>query len=222
MKKTENTREDGFAQLLIRMPQELKARAVERAESEHVSLNALANSALETRLATPLPPAAEIELSIQHDLARRVLPHIFAAEQNGDDLKYSDLLRLIERNPRKEGRLMGNICDLLDAASVWADRPLISLWRVKNAKGEHNPDAFVTTLEKLGAADPEACAARFRKKLFDQARRHEFTDADQRAIEKALDELRDMGNRKAWDFVIAHRPDFAKALREAAGEKSHD
>ena len=184
--------------LLIRLPPELKERIVERAEDEHLSLNAFAASALEKRLAEPIPEEA---LSIQHALARRVLPLIFAGENEGRFLTYKALLQEIGRDPRTNGRMMGAICDLIDAASVLGGVPLIALWRVKTATGEDNPRAFAN------------CPA-FRKELLDQARRHLFTESDRRAIVKSLSTLKGKGNRAAWRFVEENRPEFV-ARRDA-------
>lgn len=179
--------------ILIRLPVELKNRLDERAEDEHLSLNALAESALERRLAEPIPKET---LRTQQSVARQVLPIIFAAESGGRDLSYKALLQAIGRDS-DQGRMMGAVCDLIDAASALADVPLIALWRVKTATREHNPRAF---------ADNPA----LKKALLDEARRHVFTEADKAAIEKALVELKDKGNRAAWRFVRKNRPKFAE------------
>ncbi len=189
--------------LLIRLPLELKNRLEERTGDEGVaSTNAWVVDALEKLLGKPIPTQT---LRTQHKIARQVLPLIFAAESEGRDLSYKALLQKIGRAP-DEGRMMGAVCDLIDAASALAGVPLISLWRVKTAGREHNPRAF--------ADNPG-----LKKALLDEARRHVFTDADQAAIQNALDELKDKGNRAAWRFVEENRPKFA-TIAEPEGEPS--
>jgi hypothetical protein len=124
--------------LLIRLPVELKNRLDERAGEEGVAINTWVEDALKKVLNEPIPKET---LRTQHSIARQVLPLIFAAESESRDLSYKALLQKIGR-ASNEGRMMGAVCDLIDAASAFAGVPLIALWRVKTAAREHNPRAF--------------------------------------------------------------------------------
>jgi hypothetical protein len=131
----------------------------------------------------------------QHALARQALPLIFAAEWQDQPLNYAALAQAMGYKPRA-GRMIGAVCDLLDAAAALAGVPLIGLWRVTMTNGGHNPRAF---------ADRPA----LREWIFTKARWHSFTNADRDAIAEALDTLVGKSNRVAWRYVEQQRPKFA-------------
>jgi hypothetical protein len=180
---------------MVRVTREMKGLWADRAKGEGVSLNALIVASVEGRCAEPLPPPEEVELTKQHAAARQILPLIFEAEENGQDVSYKDLLAAIGRNSRNEGKFMGGACNLIDAACAQARVPLIATWRVTMAGGEENPKAWT----------PE-----FGKELRDKARFHVFDDEDRRKIVEALDffAAKKMGGPLAWQYVLS-QPEFA-------------
>lgn len=163
--KAQSLLSDEKTQRAEKVGREKSAARIEERADELVAVNALAVTVLEKYLAAAVPKE---KLRAQHALARQVLPLIFSAERKGCSLSARARARG-EPPPANHAKPIGQACDLVDAASVLADVPLISLWRVKTTTGEHNPRAF--------AKQPA-----FRRALLDQARRHVFTEADQRAI----------------------------------------
>jgi hypothetical protein len=79
------------------------------------------------------------------------------------------------------------MCDLIDAAAVLASVPLLALFYVREVSLALNRKALVNLQW------PDA--------IVEKSRRHIFTVHDIEAIRLALDELRGMGNVKAWKFV---------------------
>ena len=118
--------------------------------------------------------------------ARRLLPILYRTARNGAILTYQSAARELGRDPNKNARTVGQICNLLDAAAVWANVPLLALFYVRDASLEINRKAFPRPLSNA---------------IVEKARRHTFTEADVQAIKHALDDLGAMGGIKAWAFV---------------------
>lgn len=78
--------------------------------------------------------------TIQHDVARR-------------------------RNPTKNGRMVAQVCDLLDAAAMLASVPPLALTAVRESSGKINPKAWKEWPE-------------YKSQLVKQSLNHRFTIAD--------------------------------------------
>lgn len=131
----------------------------------------------------------------QHAEAFRVLALIRAAPPDGPMLTYQGVAAQLGRDPSRSSRAMAQVCDLLDAAAAHAEVPALALYRVRNANGKINPNAWTKN------APPG-----LRDAIIARARGHRFTDADYAAIERALADLKGLGNRAAWQKVLGSRP----------------
>jgi hypothetical protein len=134
---------------------------------------------------------------IQHIEARRLLEFIWKAYEEGETLTYKVCADFLQRDPNKEGRVIGGICDLLDAAAIWAGRPLLALIVVRENDGHYNSRAWSGADMPLGG----------KAKIIAHSEKHRFNLADFHAIERALDDLSQYGNKKAWQHVWAELGD---------------
>lgn len=124
---------------------------------------------------------------LQHSEARRLLPILSRVAETSDILTYQSAARALGRDPKTNARTVAQMCDLLDAAAVLAGVPLLALFYVREVSLAVNRKA----LENFEWSDA----------IVEKSRRHTFTVYDIEAIRLSLDELRGMGNVKAWAFV---------------------
>jgi hypothetical protein len=122
----------------------------------------------------------------QHAEARKLLRAISKAATKSPALTYISAARAIGR-PSNHYRMMAQVCDLLDAAAVLANVPLLALTRVTTESGRINRKAF---------ADRE-----YRDAVIERSRRHRFSQAEFKAIGGALTALEGKGNSRAWEYV---------------------
>lgn len=143
--------------------------------------------------------------TVQHAEALRVLALIRAAQPSGPALSYRTVAARLGRDPSRSSRAMAQVCDLLDAAAAHAEVPALAMIRVLNARGEINPKAWKKN------APPG-----LREAIIMRAQAHTFTDTDYAAIERALADLKGLGNRAAWQKVLGSRPRHLvfRSLRE--------
>lgn len=133
--------------------------------------------------------------TVQHAEALRVLDLIRGAPVDGQLLTYQSVAAQLGRDPKRSSRAMAQVCDLLDAAAAHAEVPALALYRVRNANGKINPNAWKRN-------SPPG----LREAIIARARAHLFTEADYAAIERALVDLKGLGNRAAWRQVLGSRP----------------
>lgn len=171
---------------------DLKERVADTAASEGLSVNAWAVRCFDANVDT------EKAHSVQHAEARRLLPIIFAAARENRIITYADAARALGRDPATNSRMIGGVCDLLDAAAALAGVPLIAFYTVrKSGTREINPSPF--------AHVPE-----LRTAILDRARKHDFTQGDFDAMSVALEneEREGRGNKLAWRRVREITPAF--------------
>ncbi len=135
-----------------------------------------------------LPPTTEIVMR-QSEIAQEILPLIFNAVLSGNTLSYADVAEKLGR-PRNNGRMVAQVCDLLDAAAALAGTPLLALITVTEASGKINKRAWATG---DGSFHRDAIIAR--------SEHHNFGKSDFQRIQTALRDLDGRSNLAAWDFV---------------------
>lgn len=127
--------------------------------------------------------------TIQHQVAREILPKIISATKSFQLLTYGSVAKMVGRDPDKNARMIAQVCDLLDAAAAYAGRPLLALSVVREKSGNVNRKAWSDTT--------------FRNQIIRRSQEHQFTDSDFDAISKSLAKLDGRGNKTAWDFVYS-------------------
>lgn len=132
---------------------------------------------------------------IQYRDAHRVLEVIRAATKEYRLLTYQSVSAEIGRDPKNNSRAVAQVCDLLDAAAEYAQVPALALVMVRNNDGRINPKAWIRNA-------PQG----LREAIVDRSLSHQFTDADFKAIAKALRDLAPRGNIKAWEHVRSVYP----------------
>lgn len=175
-------------QILLRVPSTLKEQIETAADADGMPVNEWATKILRAHAGSRETESKA--MAAQHKAAREVLPFIFAATREHRTLTYGTAAKAIGRDPRTNGRFMGGVTDLLDAACAKAGVPMLALYTVRSNTGEINPEAF----GKL----PE-----LREALLNEARTHVFTEADIAAIGEALDFFHNkkMGRFYAWRHI---------------------
>jgi len=125
--------------------------------------------------------------AIQHREAEKLLPVIKLAAATHKLLTYGTAAEALGRS-RDNARMVAQVCDLLDAAAVYAGVPLLALITVREVSGDINRRAF--------AEEPTLCSA-----IIEQSLRHIFSEEDFLAISEALIKLDEKSNIAAWKFI---------------------
>ena len=128
----------------------------------------------------------------QHAQARRLLQLIIGAAKSKRELTYAKSAGELGRDPKKNARMIAQICDLLDAAAAFARVPLLALIVVREASGDVNRKAWGTS--------------EYREAIIAHSSSHKFTSEDFLAIRRSLAALDGMGNRAAWKWVRSRIP----------------
>ena len=123
----------------------------------------------------------------QHLAAQRLLPVLVEAARTHKLLTYQTAAKAIGRDPKKNARMVAQVCDLLDAAAAFAGVPLLALIVVREASGDINRSAWVRDTP-----------SGVREKIISRSLQHQFTADDFAAIKRALEDLDGIGNRAAW------------------------
>lgn len=150
---------------------------------------------------------------IQNDEARRLLKVIKTAWREPRYLTYQSAAEGLGR-PKNHARTVAQMCDLLDASAALAGIPLIALIAVTEKSGKVNRDAWKNDV-------PDG----IRERIIENSRAHRFLESDFDAIERAMDDLKGLGNRKAWQLVKARfgtQEIFLDALTNSAISQSRD
>lgn len=176
--------------LLLRLPAQLEEDARAMAGAKDLSVNAWIVQVLEANV------KPEEAFTRQHDAARRILPFIFeswkAAQHGARFPTYGEAAEKLGRDPRDNARFMGSVTDLIDAAAYLVGVPSLALWTVRNSSRDVNPKAWT------GRPFTKAW-------MIGQAKQHLFMQADIDAIQRGLDELRNVGNKAAWQYVLTKK-----------------
>jgi hypothetical protein len=117
---------------------------------------------------------------------------IIRAAKSTQQLTYAKAARELGRDPKKNARMIAQICDLLDAAAAFARVPLLALIIVREASGDVNRKAWGTS--------------EYREAIIAHSSSHKFTSEDFLAIRRSLAALDGMGNRAAWKWVRSRIP----------------
>jgi hypothetical protein len=128
----------------------------------------------------------------QHAEARRLLQLIIRAAKSERQLTYAGAALELGRDPKKNARMIAQVCDLLDAAAAFARVPLLALIVVREASGEVNRNAWRTS--------------EHRDAIIAHSSDYEFTNQDFSAIRRSLAALDGLGNRAAWKWVRSRIP----------------
>jgi len=147
-------------------------------------------------------------VTVQHQTAKRLLKVIASAQRNGDTLTYTKAAKKVGRDPKKNARMIGGVCDLLDAAAAYAGIPLLALKIVRHESGDVNRAAFTG----------KSPLSKHRDAILNRSKRHQFTDSDFSAISRALEKLSDKGLSRvtAWRHVY-NETDRSWLLSRIAG-----
>jgi 5-methylcytosine-specific restriction endonuclease McrA len=152
---------------------------------------------------------------IQHQTAHRLLPILAKVVLDGEPPpSYTEAARLLGRDPKRNARMVAQVCDLLDAAAACAGVPLLALITVREKSGEINRKAWVSGVP-VG----------LRGDIISRSERHRFTTKDFAAIRQALTSLEGLGNRAAWDrfrLKYPRKEDRHRALRGEHATISND
>jgi len=159
------------------------------------------------------PPAKHTTTDIsepQSEIALKVLPLIFNAVLNEETLSYADVAEELGR-PRNNGRMIAQVCDLLDAAAALARTPLLALITVTEASGAINHNAWA-----------KGDGSSYREAIIARSKGHNFSKNDFRRIQAALVELQGRSNLAAWKYVDAlfGRESLLQQLSGAANDSS--
>jgi hypothetical protein len=128
----------------------------------------------------------------QHSEARQLLQIITRAARLNRQLTYAEAAHELGRDPRKNARMIAQVCDLLDAAAAFARVPLLALVVVREASGLVNRRAWK--------------GHEYREAIIARSLRHRFTTDDFLAIKRSLAALDGMGNRAAWRWIRRRIP----------------
>jgi len=133
---------------------------------------------------------------VQHLEAQRLLPILAEAARRKKPYTYKSAAKALGRDPRRNARMVAQVCDLLDAAAAIAGVPSLALFTVREATGAINTKAW-----RKGEFPPG-----LRDAIVSRASLHTFTRHDFAAIKSALDSLAGMSNRAAWAKFWASGP----------------
>ncbi len=126
----------------------------------------------------------------QHTRAKELLAIIARVGAHSGKLTYRSAAETMGMSDyEKQSRPVAHICNLLDAAACLAGVPLLAMVAVRDINGEINPKAWE---KEYGAA---------RLAILDRSRSHSFSDADFDAIDRALSDLKPLGDQAAWKLV---------------------
>ncbi len=186
------------AQLLIRLPADLKERVEATANAEGVSVSAWAERVFEANV---LPEEKTIDE--EHKEARRLLSLLFKVNQEHRLVTYAEAAKMLGWDLRGSARMMGCVTDLLNAAAALTNVPLIALY---TARANGFEGAFHN--------HPE-----LRAQLLAEAQAYTFTQTDIANIEAQLDKLflQGMGHMTAWRHVVETVPRFKDLYAEGTG-----
>lgn len=128
---------------------------------------------------------------IQHAGARKLLRIIRRVGADSGTLTYRSAAKAMGiRDYTKHSRAVAQMCDLLDAAACLAGVPLLALVAVRSSNGKVNPKAW--TREYSEARDA----------IIQRSLDHKFSPSDIQEVERALSQLKGLGNRKAWAYLF--------------------
>lgn len=79
---------------------------------------------------------------IQNVEAQKILSFLKPVVLAGERLNYQSVAQKLGRDPKKNARMVAQVCDMLDAAAVLADVPLMALISVLDASNSINSEAW--------------------------------------------------------------------------------
>ena len=144
--------------------------------------------------------------NIQHADALKVVQHLEAKVLVDPSylMTYSDVAAVLERDPAKDGRHIGQVMSRIDAACFYAKTPFLAMHRVRETEGgKINLRSFQGDLWRPHA--PELIA---------RAERHVWTVEDFNNIKRALNSLGDDAATLLWRRIEGHGE---RAVHKALG-----
>ena len=143
--------------------------------------------------------------------APKLLPHIIHAYKRGKLLNYGLAAQAVGQLA-SSARPIGQVCNLIDAATAWAGLPLLALHVVRSVSGTVNENAF------RGNAFEE----QHRTAILERSASHKFTEQDFNRIADGLRSFAGYSAHSAWATLFKQFTHEQVILQLAKGRVLQD